>query len=81
MSLEAFMHIPSDKQPRDYQGAYRNLDVKFYAIPVFIIVALIGFFVSHPEASRWVSGAVQAEFSGSGQAAKPAGQVRTIKIN
>lgn len=75
------MRYSSDKQPQDYQGAYRNLDVKFYAIPVFIIVALIGFFVSHPEASGWLSGSVQAEFSGSGQATKPVSELRTTRVN
>ena len=34
------------------------------ALPVLLVIALIGFAVSHPAASNWISEAVQAEFVG-----------------
>ena len=58
------MHGPLEKQPRDSKSAYRNWDIKLYALPILLVVALIGFAVSHPGASKWISDAAQAEFVG-----------------
>ena len=58
------MQGPVEKQPRDGRNAYRNWDIKLFALPVFLATALIGFVVSHPGVSRWIADAAQAEFVG-----------------
>jgi cell division protein FtsW (lipid II flippase) len=83
--MEASMHGPLEKQPRDSKSAYRNWQIKLYALPILLAVALIGFAVSHPGASKWISEAAQAEFVGTDLApptlvAQPADQIRTIKV-
>ncbi len=58
------MHGSFDKQPQDDQSVYRSFSIKLVALPVLIIVALIGTAVSHPAAIKWISDAAQAEFVG-----------------
>ncbi len=79
---------PLEKQPRDSQNVYRNSDIKLFAIPVLFVVALIGFVVSHPGASKWISDAAQAEFVGTDlvpdiapptRVAQPSNEIRTVK--
>ena len=83
------MRGPLDKQPRESHGVYRNSSIKLIALPILFLVALLGFLVSHPDVSRWVSEAVQAEFAGTAidsdrssatRTAKPANEVRTVKV-
>jgi hypothetical protein len=78
---------PLEKQS-DSKNGYRNSDIKLFALPVLFVVALIGFVVSHPGASRWISEAAQAEFVGSDlvpdlapptRVAQPSNEVRTVK--
>ena len=82
------MHGPLDKQPRNGKSVYRNWDIKLLALPILLGVALIGFAVSHPGASRWISDAAQAEFfdtdiapdiAPSTRLAQPANEIRTVK--
>ena len=82
------MQSPVKNQPRDSKNAYRNGDIKLFALPVLFVVALIGFVVSHPSASKWVSDAAQAEFVGPDlvpdiaaptRVAQPANEIRTVK--
>ena len=71
-----------DKQPRDSHGVYRNWTIKLFALPILALVALIGFAVTHPGISRWISDSVEAEFVGPYLVpAKPAGDVRTAKVH
>ena len=75
------MHGSSDKQPQDSHGVYRNWTIKLFALPMLMLVALIGFAVTHPGVSRWISDAVEAEFVGPYLApAKPAGDIRTVNV-
>ena len=80
---------PKDKQLRDSHGVYRNSNIKLIALPILFVVALLGFAVSHPYVSRWISKAAEAEFvvpdidSGRPSVrrfAKPANEVRTVKV-
>jgi hypothetical protein len=80
------MHGPLEKQPRD--SAYRNRDIKLFALPIVLAFALIGFLVSHPSASEWISDAAQTEFIGTDlvpdlapppRLAQPADEIRTVK--
>jgi hypothetical protein len=82
------MPAPFEKQPRDSKSAYRNWDIKLFALPILLAVALIGFAVSHPSASKWISDAAQAEFVGTGlvpdiapptRVAQPTNEIRTVK--
>ena len=82
------MQNPVDKQPRDSRSAYRNWDIKLFALPVLLVAALIGFVVSHPGVSKWVADAVQAEFANTDlvpelaqptRVAEPKNEVRTVK--
>ena len=80
-----------DKQPRDgHHGVDRNWSIKLFALPILFIVALIGFAVSHPDVSRWISEAAEAEFAGANvvpdvtppatRLAKPAKEIKTVKV-
>lgn len=82
------MQGPVEKQPRNSGSAYRNWDIKLFALPVLLAAALIGFVVSHPGVSKWVADAVQAEFVGTDfvpdaapptRVAEPKKEVRTVK--
>jgi len=81
------MQGPVEKQRRGGKSAYRNWDLKLLALPVLLGVALIGFAVSHPGVSKWVSEAAQAEFAGtdvpdlapSTRFAQPTNEIRTVK--
>jgi hypothetical protein len=86
--MEASMHGPLDKQPRDSKIVYRNWDIKLFALPVLLVVALIGFAVSHPGASKWISDAAKAEFVGTDlvpdiapptRLAQPTNEIRAVK--
>ena len=59
------MHGSFDKQPQDEQSNYQSFSIKLVALPVLVIIALIGMLVSHPVAVKWISDAAQAEFVGS----------------
>jgi len=83
------MQGPVEKQPRDSRSAYRNWDIKLFALPVLLAAALIGFVVSHPGVSKWVADAAQAEFVGTDlvpdlapptRLAGPKHEVRTVKV-
>lgn len=76
------MYRLPDEQRQHSHGVYRNLTIKLFALPILVLVALIGFAVTHPGISTWVSNAVEAEFGGPYLApAKPAGDVRTAKVH
>ena len=81
------MHGSIDKSPQADQSIYRSWNIKLIALPVLLVIALIGYAVSHPDASRWISEAVQAEFVGtdlvpdlapSKQLAQPTNQIQTV---
>ena len=83
------MQGPVKKQARDGRSAYRNWDIKLFALPVFLAAALIGFVVSHPGVSKWVADAAQAEFVGTDlvpdlapptRLAGPKSEMRTVRV-
>jgi hypothetical protein len=86
--MEAAMHGSFDKQPRDSESVYRNWSMKLIALPILAAVALIAFAVSHPDASRWIAQAVEAEFASTDlvpdlapptRIALPSNEIRTVK--
>jgi hypothetical protein len=86
LTMEAPMHgtFERSRETRD-KDTRRSWDPGFLAIPTIIAVALVALMIAQPEASKWVSEAVQAEFAGSvvmpdaapSQLAQPAGKARS----
>lgn len=82
-----------DNRQQNPESNYKSFSIKLIALPVLVIVALIGMLVSHPAAVKWISDAAQAEFVGTdvvyagpvpnvGQpapAAQPRNEIRTVK--
>jgi hypothetical protein len=62
--METTMHGSFDRPPRDDQSSHRGWDIKLVALPILLVIALIGLAISHPSASRLISDAAQAEFVG-----------------
>jgi hypothetical protein len=83
--MEESMHGSPEKPGKAEHNIYGSWGVRLLAIPVLLLTALIGFVVSHPGASNWISCTVQAEFGGTGRVpdttptAKPAMEFRTVK--
>jgi hypothetical protein len=90
--MEASMHGSLDNQPndskKDVKSVYRAWDIKLVALPILIVIALIGMAITHPSASKWVSDAVQAEFIGTDfvpdlapptRVVQPTNEIRTVK--
>jgi len=57
------MHGSFDKPPQDEQSNYQSFSIKLIALPVLLVIALIGMLLGHPSASKWISDAAQAEFA------------------
>ena len=65
-----------------------NWGIGVFALPVLIVIGLVGMAMTHQGASDWLSEAVQAEFVRTGspdvaptQLALPAGEMRAAKAN
>jgi hypothetical protein len=87
--MEASMHGSLDRPPRDDQSSDRGSDLKLVALPIFVVIALIGVALSHPNASKWISEAAQAEFVGTDfvpnlapptRLAQPTNETRTVRL-
>jgi hypothetical protein len=88
--MEASMQGSFKQSPPPNQSIYRNWNIKLIALPVLLAIALIGYAVSHPDVSKWIAEAVQAEFAGTDltpsrapptQVAQPANQIRTVVVH
>ena len=83
------MHGTIDRVGKNNNRIHQSWSVGFFAVPVLLILALIGLAIFQPAASVWISEAVQAEFSGTDiapqvaptQLARPAGESRTARVN
>ncbi|MCC8960899.1 hypothetical protein H8A95_00900 [Bradyrhizobium sp. Pear76] len=78
---------------QDPGSNYESFSIKLIALPVLVIVALIGMLVSHPAAVKWISDAAQAEFAATyavdtdplpkiaqpGPTPQPRNEIRTVK--
>jgi hypothetical protein len=82
--MEESMHGSLEKPGKNIYGSW---GMRLLAIPVLLLTALIGYVVSHPAASNWISQAAQAEFADTDwapdttQTAKPAMAFRTVKAH
>jgi hypothetical protein len=85
--MEATMHGSFDGSPQDDQSSSRRWHIKLVALPILVAIALVGLAVSHPNASKWISEAVQAEFVGTDfvpdltptRLAQPTNEIRIVK--
>ena len=77
-----------DKQPHDDRNADQGWSMKLVALPLLVVVALIGMVLSHPAAIKWISDAAQAEFVGTDmvpdlappmRTAQPTNEVQSVK--
>ena len=84
------MHGPFDKNPRGEPNIYQSWSIKLFALPVLLVIALIGYVVSHPQIANWVSDGVQAEFVRTDmvpdiaqptRVAQPTNQLRTVRAH
>ena len=68
-----------EKPGKAERNIYGSWGVRLFAIPVLLLTAPIGFVVSHPDVSSWISQAVQDEFVGTDttQTAKQVKEFRT----
>jgi hypothetical protein len=81
------MHGSFDKSGENDSRTHRSWSVGFFALPVFIVIALVGLMLTQPAASNWISEAAQAEFVGltpapqaaSTQLAQPAMAIRVVR--
>ena len=68
---------------------YRRWGTGVFALPVLVVIALIGLARPHPVPSNWISDAVKAEFTGASfgpetaaaPPSKAATEIRTVKAN
>lgn len=82
------MHGSLNKPGETGNRVYRRWGVGVFAVPVFVVIALIGLALVQPAASNWISAAAQAEFAGSSLPqettstllAQPAMTVRAVRL-
>ena len=82
------MHGSLDKPGKD-KSTYEKLGFGFLALPVLLVITLIGLAIIHPGASNWIAQAVEAEFADfsaspslePAQIARPSMAVRTVRAN
>ncbi|MHC2461102.1 hypothetical protein [Bradyrhizobium embrapense] len=91
----SFDNREQDTRQQDPESNYGSFGIKLIALPVLVVVALIGMLVSHPAAVKWILDAAQAEFAGTGAVdadpstkiaqpaptAQPRNETRTVKTN
>ena len=56
------MHDSFDQPPEDDQNIFQSWSI--VALPLLIVIALVGMVVSHPSVVKWVSVTAQAELVG-----------------
>jgi hypothetical protein len=58
------MHGTFDRRPHETRSTPRGWSTALIALPVLIVIALVGMAVSHPLAAKWIAEAAQAEYVG-----------------
>jgi hypothetical protein len=83
------MHGSFDRIGRNQHWVPRSWSIGFFALPVALLITLVGLAMFQPSASNWISEAVQAEYTGTNQMqgpaptqlARPAGPDQTVRVN
>ena len=81
------MHGSFDRSGKSDKGISQRGSIGFFVFPLLLAVALIGLAIFEPSASKWISEAAQAEFTGvygvpdssPTQLARPSMEIRTVK--
>ena len=81
------MHGWFDRSGKTDRNAHGSWRIGFFVLPVLLVIALIGLALTRPNASKWISQAVEAEFTGANdgavvapvQLARPATEIRTVR--
>jgi hypothetical protein len=88
-TVEASMQSLLDKSGETISRIYQRWGIGVFALPVLLVIALVGLAMTPRAASDWISQATDAEFAGANyrleaapaQPAKPAIEIRTVKAN
>jgi hypothetical protein len=79
------MHGSFDRSQEHRNRTDRDWNIVLFALPVLVVLALVGLAIIQPSASSWISEAVQAEFAGMNspgivpiQLAEPVMRIRTV---
>ena len=78
-----------DKPGETINRIYQRWGIGIFALPLLLVIALVGLAMTPGAASNWISQATKAEFAGAdyrpeaapAQPAKPAIEIRTVKAN
>ena len=73
------MHGPFEKARKGEPNIYQSWSIKLVALPLLLLIALIGYIVSHPEVAKWVADAVGAEFIGTNESPDAASAKRVAQ--
>jgi hypothetical protein len=87
-TVEASMHGSLNRSDEKRDRSDRSWSIGFFALPVFVVIALTALAITEPATSTWISEAVEAEFAGMTspvavpkELAQPAMQIRTAKVH
>ena len=58
------MHGPFEKARKGEPNIHQSWSIKLVALPLLLLIALIGYIVSHPDIAKWVADGVEAELVG-----------------
>ena len=83
------MHIVFAKSRETINRIYQRWGFGVFALPVLLVIALVGLAITPGAAPNWVSQATEAEFAGANyrqeaapaQPAKSVIEIRTVKAN
>jgi hypothetical protein len=67
-TVETSMHRTLEKSRETVKRIYRNWGIGVFALPVLVVIALLGLVQTHSDPSRWMSEALQTEVSGANHA-------------
>ena len=78
-----------DKSGETINRIYQRWGIGVFALPVLLVIALVGLAMTPGAASNWISQATEAEFAGvnyrpeaaPAQPAKPAIEIRIVKAH
>ena len=79
------MHGSFDRSQEQHGNVDRDWNIVLFALPVFVVIALVALALIQPSAPSWISEAAQAEFVGIDlpdvAPTQPAKQIRTVKAD
>jgi len=58
------MHGTFEKSGETVKRIYRNWGIGVFALPVLVVIALLGLVQTHSDPSKWMAEALQTELSG-----------------